>query len=135
MDALEAIIKTHVAPFEFKLEKELGKEVKVTVEIIDTDKNPYHHNTAINNLFKCISEIHGVSVRVMISKIREERIVKARYHLMSILRGMGYSYQYIGDLLGGRNHATILNGVRNHKNLMATDENYRRMVESALSIK
>lgn len=43
---------------------------------------------------------------------RERTVVRARQCTMAILREHGASYPEIGDALGGRDHTTVMHGVK-----------------------
>lgn len=55
----------------------------------------------------------GISREDLLSKRRHRPIVRARWIAMHRMRSLGYSYPAIGRVLGGKDHSTIINGVRN----------------------
>lgn len=57
---------------------------------------------------------HGVTQEMLIGKRRTKPIVLARHEAMWGLRKLGLSYPRIGALLGGRDHSTVIHGVRKH---------------------
>lgn len=62
-----------------------------------------------------VSEKHGVSILDMLSTRRAQPFVAARYEAMYRLRHeTTMSYPAIGRRLGGRDHTTVLHGVRQH---------------------
>ena len=70
-----------------------------------------------------IAEQYGVTVRRLMSKDRRHDIVCARQHLMATLYATGrYSLPAIGKFLGGRDHTTVLHGIRAHGKRMAMQE-------------
>lgn len=61
---------------------------------------------------------HGCTVEDLLSSCRLRRFVKARAEVAKVLRGEPYklSLSEIGRLLGGRDHATVMNYLRRDKN-------------------
>jgi chromosomal replication initiation ATPase DnaA len=60
------------------------------------------------------------------SPIRVHTIMIARFALSVLLRRIKkLIFQQIGDIQGGRDHATIMNQIRAHDNSIDTDESYR----------
>lgn len=61
-------------------------------------------------------------------KTRERATLYKRYYLYNELRGCGFSLTNIGEIFG-KNHATIIHGLRVHKDLTSyRDEDYRNEV-------
>lgn len=60
---------------------------------------------------------HGVLLEQVTSKVRgKRRISHARQHFMwDLHRNLGLSTTKVGQLLGGRDHTTIVHGVRAHE--------------------
>lgn len=59
---------------------------------------------------------HGVTVAEIIGPRRLKYIVHARQEAMYELRQRtSFSYPHIGQLLGERDHATVIHGERKHK--------------------
>lgn len=77
-----------------------------------------------------VSETHGMSVKQLKSKSREMAYVKARQeaaYRMNI--ELKYSLKQIGNLLGKRDHTTILHAINRHKkNLAQGTEPWTRQV-------
>lgn len=71
------------------------------------------------------------------SKGRKEHVVKARHivgYICRTLMANSISYGFIGGKMGGKNHATILHGVRVCRDLMDTDKVFKSTVEQILSV-
>lgn len=63
-----------------------------------------------------ICKVYGVSVTALASNRRQRHLCAARQHLMWLLRQETlWSLPQIGNFLGGRDHTTILYGVRQHQ--------------------
>jgi chromosomal replication initiation ATPase DnaA len=59
-------------------------------------------------LARAVAEAHGVTMTEMVSRARYQNAVQARHYLMSELRTKGYSYPYIGLIMGGIDHTTVI---------------------------
>lgn len=55
---------------------------------------------------------HNTTVAEIISKSREQHVCNARYELMGEMWRKGISTPSIGRILGGRDHTTVLVGVK-----------------------
>lgn len=77
-----------------------------------------------------ISEAHGMTVKQLKSKSREMAFVKARQEAAYRMNSeLGYSLKQIGNLLGKRDHTTILHAINRHKkNLTQGTEPWARQV-------
>lgn len=58
---------------------------------------------------------HRVDYTDVVGPSRRRRICRARYSIAKTLREEGWSYDEIGEALGGRNHSTIICGIRTHE--------------------
>jgi chromosomal replication initiation ATPase DnaA len=71
-------------------------------------------------IVKSVADRHGVSISEIIGPDKRLRFVLARHEAMFHLRRDGSrSLPAIGRLLGGRDHSTVLNGVRRHAERLA----------------
>ena len=59
------------------------------------------------------------------SKDRSRSLVELRFIFFFIARTMRYNLKDIGRFCGGRDHTTVIHGLRTFKNLYETDENFR----------
>jgi chromosomal replication initiation ATPase DnaA len=55
---------------------------------------------------------HNTTVAEIISKSREQHVCNARYELMAAMWRKGLSTPAIGRIVGGRDHTTVLAGVK-----------------------
>jgi len=70
----------------------------------------------------------------ILSSKRTQEISYARHIAMYLMREFtGLSLPKIGRELGGRNHATILNGINNIKTSMERNEDTKKIVEELVS--
>jgi len=72
-----------------------------------------------SEIIAAVAERHGFEPHHLIANDRRPRLVVARQHAMWALRQTGLSFPRIGYRLGGRNHATVMHGVRRHEQRMA----------------
>ena len=62
-----------------------------------------------------VASAYGVTTQELLSHQRARILVQARNHLYFLLREQGLSYPQIGRMLGGRDHSTVIHGVRRFK--------------------
>lgn len=78
--------------------------------------------SGLSDVIKCIE------VNKLASKSRCHVIVNKRAFMYTYLKTMhpGYSLLTIGSFFGNKDHATVLNGLRRHKNMIETkDKKYK----------
>lgn len=87
---------------------------------------------------RIVSEHYGVPMSALTSQRREAAIVRARQVVMYLARQhTDLSYPRIGSRLGGRDHTTIMHGVRKIEQELATDETLARdikLIEWAIDV-
>ncbi len=66
-----------------------------------------------------VAQKHGVSASEMRSHVRKRKIAHARFEAFSKAKTAGFSLTQIGNYWGGRDHTTVLSGIRRHKQLSA----------------
>lgn len=82
-------------------------------------------------IIEVVSEHCQVSLDQMISKSRSSDIVKPRQIAMYLCKTMtDSSLDAIGALLGGRDHSTIISGIKKISNAYQTDDNTRILIET-----
>jgi hypothetical protein len=70
---------------------------------------------------KYVHILHDMAVKYNLSQIeligrnRDQRIMKARQEAYYLMQRAGYSLPQIGQFLGGRDHTTVLSGIRRHE--------------------
>ena len=64
------------------------------------------------------------------SSVRKREYAEARFALMNVLRNeCNLDYKTIGYLLGGKDHSTIIHGVKTHNDLVQFDKKYKQNYE------
>ena len=82
-------------------------------------------------IIEVVSEHCQISLEEMMSKKRSSDIVRPRQIAMYLCKEMTDStLDYIGSLLGGRDHTTIINGVKKIKKEYETNESTRILIET-----
>lgn len=74
-------------------------------------------------LIRLIAEDYGLTLEDILGPDRRQRIAHPRQHVMWSLRRMGFSYPHIGQILG-RDHSTVVAGVRRHEERMARQRSH-----------
>ena len=69
-----------------------------------------------------------LDVTELFGSTRERRVAEARFIVFDLLRGEGYSLKKIGQLFG-RNHTTVMSGLKRLEDLLATDKRYKARYE------
>lgn len=71
------------------------------------------YNRRVNHAIRTICEAHDITWPDMKGPSRRRAIAYPRQELMRVMfDDMGISYNRIGQLLGGRDHSTIIHGVK-----------------------
>lgn len=75
------------------------------------------------------SQIVGYDIDVVTGPWRWPDLARARFALMYAMRKRGASLSQIGHRLGGRDHSTIMHGIRRAKVLAQRDSAFAEMLE------
>ena len=80
-----------------------------------------------------VCRTHDVTRKQFFSRSRERFIIDARYiATLLIYAGTNYSLSKIGQLIGGKDHATILHAVKKMVDLYKVDAIYRAYIDEAM---
>lgn len=72
---------------------------------------------------RSIAKAYGYTLKELVSSRRNHHLARARQHAMwEIRRNTTLSLPHIGKILGGRDHTTIIHGLRQHEKRMANGE-------------
>jgi chromosomal replication initiator protein len=112
-----------------RTERELGREAAIENLIyaarrteVQRVKNPSPILRAgLGRIVEEVAKAYGVDARAVRGPSRLRHITTARYEAMWRLRNCNLSFQTVGQLLGGRDHATILCGVRVFEERLRTE--------------
>jgi hypothetical protein len=82
-----------------------------------------------------VCRTHDVTRKQFFSRSRERFIIDARYiATLLIYAGTNYSLSKIGQLIGGKDHATILHAVKKMVDLYKVDAIYRAYIDEAMML-
>jgi chromosomal replication initiator protein len=73
----------------------------------------------------------SISVQDIVSKTRKTEVVNGRFIFCGIMKEyFGYSLKKIGELVGNRDHTTIIHSIQEYKNRYQNEEHYRMLVNN-----
>ena len=97
------------------------------VEYALADLMPASKEIEPEQILKTIAQEYGVSLEELVSHSRSQRIAFPRQIAMYMLREESdLSLPKIGEILGGRDHTTVMYGHEKITDLLETDKNLRR---------
>lgn len=100
-------------------------------EFLNKSDDP-HINTEY--ILSIVSNYFNLTSDEILSSKRTQEISYARHIAMYLMREFtGLSLPKIGKELGGRNHATIINGINNIKDSMEKNEDTKKIVEELIT--
>lgn len=76
------------------------------------DADPPGGRLRMREILRAAAEATGVSGQEIVGRSRSPEICAVRHEVMLIAHEQGYSLPMVGRMLGGRDHTTVLNGVR-----------------------
>lgn len=83
-------------------------------------------------ILQSVIGVYGVDMRSINSKSRKREIVWARQAAMSLCKKYTtQSVSRIGQVVGGRDHATVLHAIKNVEDLLASDAEFREKFNAA----
>ena len=78
-----------------------------------------------------ISNESGVGVNEIVSRSRKKEIVNARFIFCSIMKDhYNYSLVYIGELIGGRDHTSVIHAINQHRSRVKNEDAYRDLTSN-----
>ncbi len=89
------------------------------------------HEVTPQLIIEVVAEHFGITVDQMMSKSRSTDISKPRQIAMYLCKNMtDHPLDSIGQLLGGRDHSTIIHGIKKVSDEIMVDDNFRQTVET-----
>ena len=85
---------------------------KLAEAVADRIRQAPEHSRDLRRIACSVAELHGVTVAELRGPIRERRVAWPRQDFMLAANKAGHSLTRIGDYLGGRDHTTVLHGIR-----------------------
>ena len=96
------------------------------LSFLNKDKGP---------VIEAVIEVTGIGFDQIRRKSRLREFVTARSLICHYLRKYTkLTLQQIGDLIGGRNHATVINSLSMHEDLFQVDSEFRKLSTSVEEI-
>ncbi len=93
------------------------------------DLLPKRRKVAAEKILHAVAEAFGVTVEELRAKGRSRRVAVPRQVAMYLLREeAGLSLPRVGEYLGGRDHSTVMHGVRKVADWLERDAQFRRRV-------
>jgi chromosomal replication initiator protein len=84
-----------------------------------------------SQVIETVAKFYNISVAEMVSSARNKELVQPRQVAMYLIRQeTDASLPEIGNLLGGRDHTTVLHGIERIKDRLETEEQLRREIMS-----
>lgn len=96
-------------------------------EKMHVDNSQWKHISAVKYIISAVSAFYGVPIRDILSQRRTLTVVRPRQVAMYLSKTLTIrSLPEIGRIIGGRDHTTILHGVRKITQAMETDKELAR---------
>ncbi len=112
----------------FNTEVTIDIAVKELQNIISPEKP---HEITPQLIIEVVSEHFGITVDQIMSKSRSNDISKPRQIAMYLCKTMtDLPLDSIGQLLGGRDHSTVIHGIRKVSDEIMIDDNFNQVVET-----
>lgn len=73
--------------------------------------------------------LSGLDRRVILGPRQHREICEVRFAVMRVMQARGASTTQIGIHLGGRDHCTVINGLRRAEGLIARDKDFAAFVD------
>ena len=122
------------------------KRIFMYSSLTDIDLNVTKINTLLSDLFytsktctncsivdikKYVCDFFGISTTKLDSYIKEKNVSTPRQIAMYLSKKFtNKTFNEIGKMFGGKNHATVLYAVKKIENLMNNDINFSRQIET-----
>lgn len=99
------------------------------------DKEEHYVYSFEDKVIDLVCRTHDVTRKQFFSRSRERFIIDARYlATLLIYAGTKYSLSKIGQITGGKDHATILHAVKKMVDLYKVDAIYRAYIDEAMML-
>jgi len=89
-----------------------GISKELVDEVLKGIKQERTSTTSVNDIVRAVSTYYDIKISEIKGKKRQKHIARARQVCMYMLRDITKTpYETIGDILGGRDHSTVIHGV------------------------
>ncbi len=101
----------------------------ITTEILENYTNRKNKNIEPEKIFKIVADFFSIDQEELLGKKRNKELVHPRQLSMYLLRHeIGYSYPQIGKALKGKDHTTIMYGVKKIAKDLKKNDNLQREI-------
>ncbi len=113
----------------------LGEENEITMDIAagaltSFITEPKEKIITPDLILKTVCKYFDTDINTLKGSKRSKDVVFPRHIIMYLLYTVcGMTYENIGDMLGGRDHTTVLNGVNKVTNLLKSDASFKKTFE------
>lgn len=124
---LEGALKRVQALAEFSAKTITLKEVEGV--LADVVSSTYRKSTTTKEIIKIVSEFYNVDAEELSARSRKQEIVKPRQIAMYLMRSeINTSFSSIGEVLGKKDHTTVMHAVNKIQEDIALDKNIEQEI-------
>jgi chromosomal replication initiator protein len=107
-------------------------------EYIDEKLHPYLKKEKMviteEQIFDIVGQDYGLTKEQIISRSRKRECVESRHLIAYIIkRKTRFSLAKIGEMVGGKDHTTIIHSIRTFEDLFGTDSVFRERCENVFT--
>ncbi|AVP49558.1 helix-turn-helix domain-containing protein [Williamsoniiplasma luminosum] len=85
----------------------------------------------VKKIKEVVSEKYGVALKTLDGKVRTKENVNARHVAMYLTREiLGHSLTAIGSEFGGRDHTTVMSGIKKIENSIKAEKSFKNQIEA-----
>jgi chromosomal replication initiator protein len=108
------------------------------IEFLDSRKHPYLKKSKMviteEQIFEIVGRDYGLTKEQIISRSRKRECVESRHLIAYIIkRKTRFSLSKIGEMVGGKDHTTIIHSIRTFEDLFGTDSVFRERCENVFA--
>ena len=119
--------KVAISPYSFPgLKLTIGDKRKIL-----KDRTTNRVRLSKEDVLDIISNESGVGVNEIVSRSIKKEIVNASFIFCSIMKDhYNYSLVYIGELIGGRDHTSVIHAINQHRSRVKNEDAYRDLTSN-----
>lgn len=92
------------------------------------------HRTTHAGILNAVAEAFNVTVGELLCEKRHQKLARARFAAMRLIQETGKSTPQIGKSLGGRDHSTVISGLRKASRLLGNDSEWTKRYHRARAL-
>lgn len=117
-----------------KIRGQTPKEEVRTYKQLEPEGKVKREKSLRGTIISLVCQIYGVDLEELTRQNRKEAVVRVRHILMYLLyMDTNLSYSAIGELLGGRDHSTIIHGIQKISSELQEDSSLQNTVQQLRS--